>query len=398
MSRRHFCFLGGAAFVGLVGGRADAVAEPRPRKFRVSVLSLLTPQRVILSSPTRDLVLPDGFRVRAGQTLALERRGAQMTARVGDAQVAWTGTTVTFGGDRRDLTLDVIGKDSRRRTFQGSVEVSVDDDELRIVAEMTLEDLVAAGVSNELADSNNASALEALAVVVRSYIVNHRGRHRNHGFDLCDTTHCFVSRGSLDLSNTHDDVAHKAASATKGLVLSRKGRIVDGYFTACCGGATTTPSEIWGSPDRGDIVPVTCDWCRQSEYFRWEREILVTELHPILERLFSWRFGAEPTIEVRAGRHGWVRWVVIQDGGRSKQVRGDSFRMATERQLGWDRMPSPRFSFDRIQGGYRIKGGGFGHGIGYCLTGAVAQGNAGRSRNEILAHYFPRASVTRLPD
>jgi SpoIID/LytB domain protein len=42
-----------------------------------------------------------------------------------------------------------------------------------------------------------------------------------------------------------------------------------------------------------------------------------------------------------------------------------------------------------------IKGAGWGHGVGMCQTGAIAQANAGRTYKEILKHYFRGSEIEK---
>ena len=57
-------------------------------------------------------------------------------------------------------------------------------------------------------------------------------------------------------------------------------------------------------------------------------------------------------------------------------------------------IPSGFFSMETIQKGkfmigYRLSGGGFGHGNGMSQNGAKAYANQGESYEEILARYYP---------
>jgi stage II sporulation protein D len=45
-------------------------------------------------------------------------------------------------------------------------------------------------------------------------------------------------------------------------------------------------------------------------------------------------------------------------------------------------------------GAATFRGGGFGHGVGLCQTGAIGMAEAGKSHAEILRHYY-RGSVLR---
>jgi peptidoglycan hydrolase-like amidase len=43
--------------------------------------------------------------------------------------------------------------------------------------------------------------------------------------------------------------------------------------------------------------------------------------------------------------------------------------------------------------GWRVYGGGFGHGVGLSQTGAVGMAQKNHSHDEILAHYYPGVSL-----
>ncbi|HEX7528047.1 MAG TPA: SpoIID/LytB domain-containing protein, partial [Thermoanaerobaculia bacterium] len=89
------------------------------------------------------------------------------------------------------------------------------------VEEVPLEDYVAAVLPPEIGRAP-AAALEAQAVAARSYAVARAERHLGDGADLCDGTHCQVFRGLAAAT----EESHRAAAATRGLVLMQAGRVI----------------------------------------------------------------------------------------------------------------------------------------------------------------------------
>src|SRR6266852_2460751 len=77
---------------------------------------------------------------------------------------------------------------------------------------MQLETAVGSVVQAESAPGTPLEALEAQAVVTRSYFAAGRGRH--HNFDFCDLTHCQFLR---EPPNPDSTIA-QAVRATQGLV------------------------------------------------------------------------------------------------------------------------------------------------------------------------------------
>jgi stage II sporulation protein D len=361
---------------------------------RVGVLSLLEPQRLEVVAPGAALALPGGAVLEPGRLLRITRDGTRVAASTGDGW-RWGGGALRIGEPGAELHVDVIGRDRRSRVLDGPLEVEVAGGSLRVIFEADMEDLVASAVAAELEQVEDAAALEAAAVVLRSYVAAGAARHGSEGFDLCDTTHCLVSRGAPAADTAAARAARDAARATRGLVLRYAGRTIAGYCTACCGGATATPGALWGGGDDG-YSGVTCTACSGSKYFRWRRTSSLSDVHASLEALLGRRVGAAAELAVVPGAGGWARWLTVRDGNRDARVGGEAFRMALGRRLGWDALPSSRFSLARAGGGYEFRGSGHGHGVGLCLAGAVARARAGATRGEILRHYFPRCEVADL--
>ena len=46
--------------------------------------------------------------------------------------------------------------------------------------------------------------------------------------------------------------------------------------------------------------------------------------------------------------------------------------------------------------GWVFRGGGWGHGVGMCQTGAIGRAEAGQSYRDILRHYFNGAEVAPI--
>jgi stage II sporulation protein D len=59
-------------------------------------------------------------------------------------------------------------------------------------------------------------------------------------------------------------------------------------------------------------------------------------------------------------------------------------------------LPSTFFSFDIIENGIFIFGGGFGHGVGMSQHGAFGMSQRGYNYIEILKHFYPNANIVRL--
>ena len=260
---------------------------------------------------------------------------------------------------------------------------------------MERERYVALTVAGETTPGTPPAALEAQAIVARSWAAATPRRHGNA--DVCDLAHCQLIRASV--SPAHLAAAQRAALATRGVVLVlASGEIAMAPFHAACGGRTADPHEVFGGENHSGAESIEDPGCDGP---RW-RAIVSRD---VVERAASetLRGGSSgpmhavrlADLELTAGRGGWVRAVV--DTAKGNSAFGDAFVRALGRAVGWGVVRGGRF---RLRSGAAqdvvIDGVGLGHGVGLCQTGAARLANAGETAPEILRHYFPGAMlVTR---
>jgi len=226
-----------------------------------------------------------------------------------------------------------------------------------------------------------------------------RGRHRDEGFDICDTTHCLLYRG-LDGAfgaggEENLDRGLRAARETVGIVLADGGRVVPGYFHACCGGSTATPAMVWsGNLYSRHFVPVACGLCRDSPHSTWRREATLDDIVRAL--------GSDPAAgpwRLEATHHAWTSYiatVTLSGPDGEEQFTADRFRLLVGRALGWNVVRSNAYGISLEEGRVVFEGAGFGHGVGLCQEGAKAAAHAGWDWRRILRHYFPRCILRNL--
>jgi len=234
-----------------------------------------------------------------------------------------------------------------QRTYNGALEISAKNNELRLILTTTEEDLVAATVSAESPPGALSSALAAQAILARSFILASKGRHGH--FDLCDTTHCqhFKEPTPSGL---------KAAKETAGLVLVWQEKVFAPAYSASCGGHTKTATAIgWADENKYPYFAVECPICQRDEP-HWNRSLNEDEARQVREN-----------------------------------PNQEKTRLNIGRRFGWAALPSNNYAITGLQ----IKGRGQGHGLGYCQRGGAGMARQGASPAAILRHYFPGATIIR---
>jgi stage II sporulation protein D len=344
-------------------------------------------------------VLMDGLRGAAeyGTAVAFSDRGVSALAKTGTAPMpggGYEGLVVAVspserpsravvvmapgaaGADAAGLAAELLGAPILRigRARRGGYDVET----------MPLEEYVSRVVSAEAAASSRPAALQALAIVVRTFALGNRHRHERDGFDLCDLTHCQVIGRRTKASDA-------AALATRGQALFYQGRLATVYYTASCGGHSERPSAAWPGAKDQPYLPAKVEPDGRAES-PWQSDVTAPDLQRAL---------------VAAGRRGQVlRDLAVIDrspsgrvsrlgvaGFEPPEMTGEDFRLAVGRTLGWQVLKSTLFDVERIATGYRFRGSGLGHGVGLCVVGSARMAAGGRSVPEILDRYFPGTDV-----
>jgi stage II sporulation protein D (peptidoglycan lytic transglycosylase) len=380
----------------------------REANVRISLFSLFRPEVVNarVASGAGARIEVDGSldtRLAPGETLRMRLSGEQMnvaivdsSSRIGRSLVGRVTRIVPLGS----TTMELILPRKIKRVVRGEVVLSPGEGgsrgQLQVVLETDREAAVASIVAAEMSGERATEAVKALAVVVRSFMVGHPERHREAGFDFCDTTHCQLYRGEEDLSaETASPAIANAVASTKGEVLGFAGRPVETYYTAFCGGLSVTPEMAWGGRSGGySFRRIACRWCHTQRYFRWKRS---ADAGPVLAALSAYlgeRFSSSASIDIeREPSSQFVLGVRLREGTTQRVISADAFRRAIGRKLGWNTVLSPSFAIERRGGRFVFRGRGFGSQVGLCLAGSVAQAGAGRKYRDILSFYFPGTDV-----
>jgi stage II sporulation protein D len=270
-------------------------------------------------------------------------------------------------------------------------EVFAGGEGIRAVVTVDLETYVAGVLAGEGATLKSPAALEAMAVVARTWAVGSRGRHRARGFDFCSLTHCQFFRLPSELG--------EAARKTSGMVLKYRGQPVDAYYSAHCGGATEAAGDVW--PDRAApyLQSVVDPYCVKSAHSNWQRVMRLEKVEAILRDKLRIAFngGLRNLRVVRKSASG--RALTLRaEGGTGRPIDANEFRYAINRALGWNTLKSSLFTVERRDGSLVFTGRGLGHGVGLCQVGAEQMGQMGIAYQKILAHYFPGTKVAAIED
>jgi peptidoglycan hydrolase-like amidase len=323
------------------------------------------------------------------------------------------GATVAFSGSYHGRLCFTIGRNG----------------DLVVVNAVPENRLLAGLVPAEIFPAAPDEALKAQAVAARGELLAKIGtRHQGEPFRLCAETHCQVYAGAA--KETPRTTA--AVEATRGEVLFAEATgagtgstLVDTVYSASCGGHGEHNENAWvdmapeaalrghldGPPGARDAAlygagvttatlerflldppPTYCGRARLQggpDRFRWT----VTRSAAELERLLADRkVGRVRAIEVlERGVSGRAKTLAVTGSLRREVIRGE---LTIRRAFG--NLRSALFVVEVKDGAATFRGGGFGHGVGLCQTGAVGMAEAGKAYREILQHYYQHSTLRKL--
>lgn len=359
--------------------------------------------RVLLGRPRalgRVAVSGQGWEVRAEAGAAFEARDVKpllASFSVGSRGIRFWGRDT--GAERLRLRAPVAF-DLDGRTYEGDLIVRLAEGRLEFVNELDLETYVAGVLANEVGPLGVPSMFRAQAVAARTYAWTRISARdaRDQAWHVYDDARSQVYAGRTMPSGTdlrYEDM-RRAARQTEGVVLTFQGRPFVAYYASTCGGHTTDAgtSRLDPGTARDVLQGVPCDHCRTSRYFEWTEEVAEEALIEALKR--DGRPVAPPLREVRVsarGRGGWAAEVEVVAGPNAtvKKVPGPAFRTAAGLRS---------HNIDAISragpGRWRVRGRGWGHGVGMCQWGALEMARKGARETDILAYYYPGSALHKL--
>jgi stage II sporulation protein D len=327
----------------------------------------------------------------------------QVVLQVGGARIA--GATSVMLEQQDGGTVRVAGKEYRGRLLLTATSTG-----LLAVNALDLEDYVAGVINAEMGrrGQGEEAALEAQAIVSRTFAYRVLGRWRTAGFDLVST----IADQAYAGQTSETDAGRAAVEATRGVILTWNGQPIEAFFHSTCGGRTTPGGEAFVNgalpylQSVSDASPGGESWCAISPRYRWREEWTGEALRATLRATL-------PPLGVPAERVGQVRDVVVTERGTSGRatairivlsqstvpVTGQAIRSAL-RPEGATLLRSTGFQVEATKSGGRltrlvVEGKGNGHGVGMCQWGAVGRARAGYSAEQILAAYYPGTVLAR---
>ncbi|MDD9819667.1 MAG: SpoIID/LytB domain-containing protein [Nitrospira sp.] len=327
--------------------------------------------------------LDQGVAVSSGVTVV--RNGGAM--QVDGERVRGDWVTLRGHSGALTVTLHDTKSDTHQWVVKGDVKISKRDAHLLVVNRVDLEEYVAGVVSAEVNPRWHEELLKTQAVAARTYVLYKTLVNAHHPFDVHASVRDQVYKGLQHVN----DAVRRAVAATRGEVVTHKGRPIFAVYSSTAAGPTEDAMNVW-SQDLPYLKGVECPFDQDAPRYRWQAAIPFERVESRFREAgypIGWLATITPYSMTKAGRVNKVR--ILHSKG-VLMVTGQELR----RVLGFATVWSTRFHIERIGRDVVFAGHGAGHGVGLCQWGARAMAGLGYRYRSILHYYYPGTEILPL--
>ncbi|MDJ0620544.1 MAG: SpoIID/LytB domain-containing protein [Calothrix sp. MO_192.B10] len=268
------------------------------------------------------------------------------------------------------------------RWYRGRTLVAPTEKGLTAVNWVSLEEYLYSVIGGEMNHSWPQEALKAQAIAARTYALHEREKQRkNPLYDIGNTPDRWqIYKGVI--SEHRNTLA--AVDATAGQVLTYKNKVILSVFHACSGGHTENVEDVWGGKQLPYLRAVR-DFDRNVRQCNWVRTFSPQDIGAKFPEV-----GKVKQIQVeKLSPYRSVQALKIVGEKGEKVLKGEKVRTALK-------LKSTRFSVSQGNGGFVLRGLGYGHGVGMSQWGAYNLAMRGANHLQILGHYFRGVSLTPI--
>lgn len=302
------------------------------------------------------------------------KKGGNLTLNGQDA-----GNTTLYLAPTPGSVVEISG-----RSYRGGVLLRSLDGGVQAINVVDLEDYLRGVVPAEMPASWPAAALQAQAVIARTYAAARV--NPAVPYDTCATESCQVYQGVAAEKPGSD----AAIQATAGQVIAYGGKAATTYFSSDSGGFTASAKEAWNM----DLpyLPAKPDPFSVGPRSRWQLDLPAAKVQELAVK-YGAKIGTLRAVTAsRVSESGRPSELTLTGSAGTHLIQGAKAG-GFIRALG---APSSRVNLGMQGGTLTLQGAGAGHGVGLSQYGALGLANAGYDVLHILGFYYPGTLLSRL--
>ena len=268
------------------------------------------------------------------------------------------------------------------------------------IEDLMLDDYLKGVLSAEMPASYEQEALNAQAVVARTYTIytikNNMGKH--DGADICDNPNCCQAWISMEdrknkwEENLRDEYWNKivlAVDKTQGKVIKYEGEVIDAFFHSNSGGITEEPINVWGGTSFPYLQAVQTSG--EESYSQFSSEV-VLEKEDFIKKIKQ----KHPSFSIDFNQYDCIEVKEYTKSNRVKTIKIGNLNLSGVEVRSILGLKSTNFQIEINDREIRFIVKGYGHGVGLSQTGADSMAKQGVKYEEIIKHFYTGVEIDNL--
>ena len=373
--------------------------------------------------------------LKGNPTVSLDRQVLQKKP-----VLTWVANGFRYNRDQLELSsstgvITVNHRDQKNRPYGGTMQLQPNaHNSFTLVNQVPLETYLRGVVPHEIGYNAPYSAVQAQAVLARTYVLASAHRFKVDNYELCADTQCQVYRGLEDTT----ELADNAIRDTRGQVLTYKDRVIDALYSSTTGGVTANYNDIWDGTPRPYLLPIVDvttgslavqnlqlnDEKRFQSFianppgpmnesgwrnFRWQRSSSLGEMTKSLQKFL--KLSGDQETKFKQIKQVKVTERALSGRVQALEVETDTGKIIVKKDEIIDAFDAPDSTLfylkpeyelnpknpkQPILKGYTFVGGGLGHGVGMSQTGSYRLAKEGWNYSRILNFYYTNTQLKTL--
>lgn len=268
------------------------------------------------------------------------------------------------------------------------------------IEEIPLDEYLLGVVSAEMPANFEQEALNAQALVARTYTIYSikRNKNKHEGADICDSSTCCqawiskedrLARWNEDVREEYWNKIVKAVNTTKGKVITYNGDVIDAFFHSNSGGITEIPVNVWGGTNFPYLQSVQTSG--EEGYSQYSSEVTLTQ-----EELINKIRAKHSDFNIDISQQDSVKILEYTEAGRVKNIQIGNLKLSGVEVRSLLGLKSTNFKIKINNGKVTFIVTGYGHGVGMSQTGADSMAKQGSNYEEIIKHFYTGVEITEF--
>lgn len=266
------------------------------------------------------------------------------------------------------------------RRYDDNLIVGIESkNNLKLINNIETESYIAGVVQSETwGATKNVDFFKLQAICVRNYLMMNFNKHQQDGYQMCDGVHCQAYKGRAN----QVEVIQGAYNSKGEVIVDSVGNLIETLFHANSGGETVNSEDVWSKPF-SHLVGKKDTFSIGMKAYEWEKYI----------KLKDWnRYFKDKGVNIKDDSIKNELINFSQKEGRKKQMLGIPLV-----QIRKDfNLRSTFFNCQLWGSEVKLKGRGYGHGVGMSQEGAINMCDQGYEYWQVIEFYFSGSKVKRI--